>query len=126
MHQVVRKIFLLAVTALVFQCVAIAQQNAQITGIVTDINGAVLPGVAVTVTDTATGITRSTTTSSTGLYTLQGLNPATYELKVVAKGFQTLIQTGLVLNISSTLRADAQLNVGGESQTVTVVADALQ
>jgi hypothetical protein len=46
-------------------------------------------------------------------------------MKVTAKGFQTYVQTGVVVNISATFRVDVKLVVGTESQTITVVADAL-
>jgi len=46
-------------------------------------------------------------------------------MKVTAKGFQTYVQTGVVVNISATFRVDVKLTVGAETQTVTVEADAL-
>jgi hypothetical protein len=63
---------------------------------------------------------------ATGLYVINGLNPAAYNLKVTAKGFQSFAQTGIVVNVSATVRTDVKLTVGAESQTVTVEADALQ
>ena len=46
-------------------------------------------------------------------------------MKVTAKGFQGYAQNGIVVNVSSTARADIKLTVGAETQTVTVEADAL-
>ena len=46
-------------------------------------------------------------------------------MKVAAKGFQTFEQTGIVMNVSSTLHVDIKLTVGVESETVTVEATAL-
>ena len=54
------------------------------------------------------------------------MNVGTYDLKVTATGFETYVQQGLQLNVSQTLRADAQLTVGSVSQTVTVAANAIQ
>lgn len=102
-----------------------AQANSAVTGIVTDQTGAVLEGANVTLSDPATGAVRNTVTSSTGLYLISGLNAASYDLKVVAKGFQTYSQTGIVVNVSATARVDVKLTVGSEATTVTVQADAL-
>jgi len=110
----------------VLVCVgALAQANSDITGIVTDQTGAVVAGAKVVLTDPATGFTRSTVSSGTGLYAVSGLNPADYNLKVTAKGFETFAQNGIVVNVSATVRVDVKLTVGAETQTVTVQADAL-
>ena len=57
-----------------------AQGTAQINGTVTDQTGAVLPGVEVTATQTATGIVRTVVTDETGRYTLQSLPVGPYRL----------------------------------------------
>jgi len=104
---------------------AFAQANSELTGILTDQTGAVVAGATITLTDPATGSIKTTESGATGLYDINGLNPATYSLKVTAKGFQAFQQNGVVVNVSSTLRVDIHLTVGAESQTVTVEADAL-
>ena len=109
-----------------FAGAAFAQQNSQITGIITDQTGAVISGAQVTLTDTAKGTTAATTSNDDGYYTFGGLNPSTYDLKAVAKGFQTFVANGLVLNVSQTLRSDVKMAVGTEATTVTVQANALQ
>jgi hypothetical protein len=102
-----------------------AQANSELTGIVTDQSGAVVAGATVVLTDPATGFTKSTESGATGLYDINGLNPANYNLKVTAKGFQSFAQTGIPVNVSSTARIDIKLTVGAETQTVTVEADSL-
>jgi hypothetical protein len=104
---------------------AFAQANSELTGIITDTTGAVVPGAKVVLTDPATGVDHTTVSSATGLYDIPGLNPANYNLKVTAKGFETYVQNGIVVNTSMTFHVDAKLTVGAESQTVTVEADAL-
>ncbi len=105
---------------------AFAQANSELTGIVTDQTGAVVAGAHLTLTDPATGFTKTSDSGPTGLYDFNGLNPATYNLKVGAKGFQAYAQNGVVVNVSATLRTDVKLTVGAESQTIMVEADALQ
>jgi len=102
-----------------------AQANSEVTGIITDQTGAVVGGANVSLTDPATGTVHTTVSGSTGLYDIGGLNAANYDLKVVAKGFETYLQTGVVVNISRLFRVDVKLTIGTETQTVTVVADAL-
>ena len=104
---------------------AIAQANSDMTGIVTDQTGAVVAGATITLVDPATGFEKQTESGATGLYVIGGLNPATYKMKVTAKGFQTYEQTGIVVNVSSTERVDVKLTIGAESQTITVEATAL-
>src|SRR5579871_6540585 len=125
MRQAKNRFFLLPLL-FVLACVgAYAQANSELTGIVTDQTGAVVAGAHITLTDPATGFTKSTDSGQTGLYDISGLNPANYNLKVTAKGFQSFAQNGIVVNVSSTARADIKLTVGAETQTVTVEADAL-
>jgi len=104
---------------------AFAQANSELTGIVTDTTGAVIPGASVVLTDPATAYTRATTSGSTGLYDFAGLNPANYNLTVTARGFKAYTQTGIVVNVSGTFRVDVRLTIGAETTTVTVQGDAL-
>jgi hypothetical protein len=118
--------FFLLPLILVLVCAgAFAQANSELTGIVTDQTGAVVPGATLVLTDPATGSSQVTTSGSTGLFVFSGLNPANYDLKVTAKGFQTYAQHGIVVNVSQTARSDVKLSVGAESQTVMVEANAL-
>jgi len=119
------RLFLLPLLFVVAGVAALAQANSELTGIVTDQTGAVVPDAKITLTDPATGSSKSTTSGATGLYDISGLNPANYNMKVTAKGFQGYAQNGIVVNVSSTARADVKLTVGAETQTVTVEADAL-
>ena len=109
-----------------FAGAAYAQQNSEITGIITDQTGAVISGAQITLTDTAKGTVVNAVSNDAGYYTFGGLNPSTYDLKAVAKGFQTFVANGLVVNVSQTLRDDIKLQVGTEATTVTVQANALQ
>jgi len=111
---------------LVLACAtAIAQANSELTGTVTDPSGAVVVKAKIALTNLATGISKTTESAPTGLYVFSGLNPANYNLKVTANGFQTFIQNGIAVNVSSTTRIDIKLTVGAESQTIIVEANAV-
>ena len=119
--------FLIVPLLFVFACVgAMAQQNSEISGTVTDQTGAVVPGATLTLTQAETGFTYNSVSNATGGFTFPGLNIGTYNLKVTAKGFQTYTASGLTLNVSQHLAFDAKLTIGAETQQVTVTADALQ
>src|SRR5271170_7969668 len=106
--------------------IASAQENASITGTVTDQTGAAVPGVTITVTQNRTGESRTTQSGGAGLYTIPALAIGTYDLKATAAGFQTYTKTGIVVDEAATVRADVGLTVGAASATVTVQANALQ
>ena len=66
---------------LTFALPAHAQVVGQIQGTVTDAQGAVLPGVSLTLRNVDTGVTRNTVSEGDGQYRFAGLQPGTYELK---------------------------------------------
>ena len=108
MRQAKYWVFLLPLLLILACASAFAQANSDVTGIVTDQNGAVVPAASVTLTEPATGYARTDASSSTGLFDFAGLNPGTYSLKVVAKGFETYVQNGITVNTSSLVRADVK------------------
>jgi hypothetical protein len=105
---------------------ALAQQNSEIVGTVTDQTGASVPGAKLTLTQKETGFVYNVVSNDTGGYVFAGLNVGTYDLKVMAKGFEAFTATGLVLNVSQTLATPVKLTVGAETVEVSVTADALQ
>ncbi len=124
-HSVVRSILLL-LTVLVFACAGVyAQQNSEIEGIVTDPSGAAIANAHLTLTNTGTGTVNETDSNGTGYFTFSALNVGTYELRATAKGFQTYVASGVLINVSQTLRNDIHMVVGTDTQTVTVQASAL-
>jgi hypothetical protein len=105
-------------------CVAArGQVVASITGVVTDQTGAVIPGVAVTLTNPATGVTYKGTTNTVGSYLISNVNPGPgYKVTFSRNGFKTVTVTGLYMNINSTRTQDVHLSVGSEASTVQVSA----
>jgi hypothetical protein len=98
--------------------------TAELNGRVTDSSGAVLPGVSVTATQTATGLTRSVVTDDNGAYLLSNLPPGPYRLEISLQGFRTYVQTGIVLQVGATPTINASLELGALEETVTVDAAA--
>src|SRR6185436_7264350 len=101
-----------------------AQDTAQINGTVKDQGGLALPGVTVTVTQTATGLSRATVTDDTGSYVLQNLPIGPYMLEAMLQGFRTYQQTGIVLQVGANPTLALTLQLGQLEETVTVAGTA--
>jgi len=101
-----------------------AQGTAQITGSVKDATGAVLPGVDITATQTATGTARTTVTDETGAYTFTALPIGPYRLEAGLPGFRTYVQTGINLEVNASPALNIVLEVGQVSEQVEVQANA--
>jgi hypothetical protein len=103
-----------------------AQENATITGTVSDPTGAVVPNAAITLTNVATGQQRQTVSNANGIYTFNNVGVGRFNIDATAPGFQKFSTTNIPVNTAQTLKEDVTLTVGNQAQTVTVQADALQ
>jgi hypothetical protein len=98
---------------------------ATVTGVVIDSGQAVMPAVSVTIRNTDTNEPRTILTNPEGAYTLTGLPPGPYELVVEKAGFRSYSQTGIILQVGQTMRADVKMEVGSVTETVKVTADVI-
>src|SRR5580692_11826829 len=119
-----KRIAILAVIACLFALNASSQTTSEISGRVTDPGGAVIPGAQVQVTNTDTNIIKTAQTGENGEYTFPSLAVGPYKLEVKKDGFQTYIQSGIVLQIDSNPTIAVALQIGSLSQSVEVQADA--
>jgi hypothetical protein len=97
-------------------------------GTVKDPSGASIPNVTVTVTSNTTGQVRTATTGADGAYRLTLLQPGDYKVRFAANGFKTSEVGSVTLNVTETPELDRTLEVGAQSEQVTVsaTAEALQ
>ncbi len=110
-----------AVIALIASISAPAQVlYGSLIGNVTDPNGALVPGAAVTATDQGTGIVKSTVTDPTGAYQFVNLPPGTYTLKVALSGFKSFERRDLLVQANDIERTNVALEIGNMEQEVTV------
>ena len=91
-----------------------------ISGVVTDPSQAVVHGAKVTATNHATGIAQSTVTTAAGLYAFVSLNPGTYDVSASVKGFETITQDNVTVNVDQVSTVDIVLRVGSVNEEVTV------
>ena len=111
--------FALAASAPVFA----QETRATITGIVKDAQGAVVPGVTVTVVNTDTGVTTEDTTNEAGVFNIQKLPPGPVKVTAALSGFKTFVREGVTLRTAETVTLNVQLAVGGLEEVVTVRAE---
>jgi hypothetical protein len=95
-----------------------------IVGTLTDETGAVVPKAVVTVTNTATGLSREVTADDAGYYAIRNLQEGSYDLSVNAGGFRPYTQKGVAVSINNVTRVDATIHLGALNEQVTVEATA--
>src|SRR5437762_167110 len=127
MHRRFIPVCTLAVAAVLWLSPAPANaqgtSTANITGVVTDTSGKVLPGVAVEAASPALiERVRNAVTDEQGQYRLSELQPGTYVLTFTQQGFATLKRDGLELRTNFTAQVDIAMTIGQLQQTIEVTA----
>ncbi len=119
-----------SIAALLFALIAAAfpaaaqTTNGVISGIVSDAQGGVLPGVTVTGRNIETGITRTVVTESDGRYRLAALPPGRYEIRAELQGFGTANVPEMTLLTGTELSRNITMQVQGLNESVTVTGEA--
>ena len=120
-------LFVMSVALMIMVFPAYGQRTTgMVNGEVSDASSALLPHVSVKLTSSSTGLSRTVMTNDQGEYTFQEVPIGTYKIQVQAANFKTFVANQVVVDVSSTVRVNAQLQPGGESETVQVVATAIQ
>ncbi len=121
MVKTVRNFLSVCLLSLCAASVALAQAGrGSISGLVTDPNGALVPGAQVVLLNPATGVTQHTVTSGAGLYTFISLNPGVYQVTASQKGFKSVARDKITVNLDQVTEVNITLQVGAISETVTV------
>src|SRR5262245_61008189 len=125
-YKMIRKAILCVVMLCSLYINAFSQaNNATLTGTVSDASGAVLPGVSITATNTATGVISTVVSNEGGAYTILGLIPGTYSVSSELPGFQKQTYQDVVLGNAVTVRLNFALQVAAQATSVevTIAAD---
>src|SRR5262245_4657080 len=115
---------LITVLSLLLPASAFAQASGTFNGRILDQGDAILPGVIVTATHTATNVTRTTTTNGEGVYSLPGLDSGTYDITAELPGFAPATFSQVNLAVNATMTLDFKLRLAGVLETITVAGGA--
>lgn len=122
-RQLVRLSLFFFVIVFASPSLLLSQDVASLAGVVTDSSGAVIPGVKITLTNASTGAIYQTTTNSVGTYTILRVPPGPgYKVTFSLDGFNTVVVSGVYLNVGNTRTQNAELTIGTVSQAVEVSA----
>ena len=110
----------LSVTIAFFAVVTWADSGGSVSGTVKDVSGGVIQNTAVVLRNVDTSVTQTVNTNSDGVYAFPAVPVGRYELEVAADGFKPYKRTDLVIDVGTKLLADVNLEVGAQSEEVTV------
>src|SRR5262245_59141748 len=100
-----------------------AQQfKANVTGTVVDGQGALIPGVTVTVTNTDTSVAVDSVSDSSGASAVKDVVPGKYKVTATLPGFKTFVRDGIVLHTAETANLTVKMELGNVEEMVTVSA----
>ncbi len=122
MERVLRRIFALAIALCLAPTARAQTTTGRISGTVVDSSGAVLPGVSVTATETATRFTRSAVTDARGSYVFVDLPQGAYNVVAELAGFKKGVKNGYSLVADGRVTVNFSLAVGAMSEVVEVTA----
>ena len=126
-HVLRRGCALTGLASLLFLCTpsGLAQEaSASMTGRITDPSGAAVIGASVTARDVNLLTVWPTTTNEEGIFAFPRVPTGTYELRIEAKGFKSLVRPNIVLDLNQRARLDLALQLGALSESVEVTGAA--
>jgi len=94
-----------------------------ISGQVTDPSGSAIAGAEVKATNVATGTSLTGKTNGTGFYSFPSLDVGTYTVTIAHPGFKTTEIQNIVVQVGQSVAANAKLEVGAVTETVTVTGE---
>ncbi len=99
------------------------QDRGTFTGTVTDPSGSVVAAVMVRIQNVDTNAVYETRTNEVGQYRVPNLPVGTYKITFEVSGFKAMVRDGLTLEVAQVARIDAQLQLGGTTETISVTAE---
>lgn len=89
-------------------------------GNIADQNGALVSGATIKITNVSTGVARVTTSTDDGSFRFDAIDPGTYRIEISQSGFKTIMRDGLIVSAAQTTTANFLLEVGTQTEMVTV------
>lgn len=125
MRTYLRKVAWLGVWVGVFLLTCASEGSAEgISGVVKDQQGAVLPGVDITIENLETGVKRQLVTGPDGRYEATNLPPGSYAVHAALSGFATVVRRGMTLTVGRNIEINIDLPLGELSDEIVVVGEA--
>ncbi len=103
-----------------------ATNASDLSGTVSDPNGAVVAGATVTARNSATGFSRNVSTGTDGVYTFIGLPPGDYEVTVEAATFKKTVISPVRLTVGQVAQLPIKMEIGGADVTVNVSGNSIE
>lgn len=122
-HALRSGLFVLLFAALAAIGASAQLSTASLSGTIADSTGAVIPNAKITLTQTNTNFTRVSASKQDGTFHEEFLPIGPYKVSVAAPGFKTLERGGIVLSVMQDATLNLTLEIGGQSETVSVTAD---
>jgi hypothetical protein len=107
---------------LLLSVAALAQTagTSRVTGVVQDVNGGVVPGATVTLTNEGTNASLKGATTSAGVYVFDGVQLGVYTVSVEKEGFKKFVSRGNTLSVGQPLTINVELSVGAQEEVIEV------
>src|SRR5215813_3601189 len=96
----------------------------QISVVIHDASGAVVPRVELTVVDTNSGAKYKAVTNDAGVYRFPALPPSQYKVSATLQGFKTFSEGPITIQVNQNYDLDIVLEPGQVSETVQVTTEA--
>jgi Carboxypeptidase regulatory-like domain/TonB-dependent Receptor Plug Domain len=118
-----KRIILAILVASLFALSAFAQTSrGTVSGTITDVNGAVVPGAEIKLINTGTSVERTASSTDDGFFRFDAVDLGIYTLKISAKGFGVVTRNNISVSANQTSSVDTKLQVGAQDAVVDIVA----
>ena len=118
--RIFSRVLLLVALPIFFQPLKAQSTNSQINGQVTDESGAAVPGSKIIAVNVGTGVTYDATSDQSGLYNIPLMPPGDYRIDVNTSHFRSISRSGVKLDVNQTVKLDFKLQVGSNTETISV------
>ncbi len=122
----VKKLLISLISLLSINMALFAQATTQVSGLVTDPTGAVIPNASLELQNVETGLKRTATSDAGGAYSFVQVIPGQYRISATATGFRTTTINDVRLLVANPATVNVKLEIGQVSESVSVTAEAVQ
>jgi hypothetical protein len=100
-------------------------ETGQVSGLITDTSGGIVPGAEVQLQSVERGTSRATTTNGAGIYVFANIQPGPYQITVRKRGFKQVDLVGMIVNVQDHIEQNFHLQRGSISKSITLSGGSL-